>query len=157
MVCGARDCSGLLRCRPCPIVTQWVKPSIARAILATQCDPAVFALLRYADVTIYDASGAGKYRGSCAAVAAPSLAFAMGYREVTFFGCEGSYASCSHAYRHEDLAEQMMVLCGGAEYRTRPDSTPRRASGGCHPGVSGVLPRSERRAAARAHRARRRT
>ena len=45
----------------------------------------------------------------------------MGYREVTFFGCEGSCAERSHAYQHEELAEQMIVACGGAEYRTRPD------------------------------------
>lgn len=63
--------------------------------------------------------------GPSTACRAPKLSIALGYRRVTFFGCEGSFADVSHAYRNENTLEnrpwQLIVKAGGKLYRSAPD------------------------------------
>jgi hypothetical protein len=110
---------------PCKVAAEWAKPVAAAngmAIVATQCDPEVFEVLKDCRILVYDTGGEnGCVRGTCAVTVPPTLAPFMGYRAITLFGCEGSYVEQSHAYQHEEIAEWMIVECGREEYRTRPD------------------------------------
>lgn len=108
---------------PHPIVLQWAA-GVERAILEISCDPSVFDLLKSADVYTFDADVEKGGIAGCASTAtcAPHMAARMGYRAVTFFGCESSYQpNASHAYMDEDRKEQMLVLCNGKHYLTAPD------------------------------------
>lgn len=110
-------------CDPHPIVLQWAE-GVSRALLELSCDPQVFELLKSADVYTFDADiekgGIAGYAST--ASCAPHLAARMGYRSVTFFGCDSSYLpNASHAYMDEGRAEQMIVRCNGEEHLTAPD------------------------------------
>lgn len=110
-------------CDPHPIVMQWAEGA-SKAILEQSCDPAVFRLLKSSDVYTFDGDGdnGGIVGYASTASCAPHLAIRMGYRSVTFFGCESSYQlDGSHAYMDEARKEQMIVRCGPAEYLTAPD------------------------------------
>lgn len=107
---------------PHPIVAKWARGA-RRALLETRCDPSAFDELKDADVYLFDIGTEGGIaaRGSTA-TAAPHLAIRMGYREVTFFGCESSYPpGASHAYRDEAREDQLIVEVGGVDYLTAPD------------------------------------
>jgi hypothetical protein len=45
----------------------------------------------------------------------------LGYKDVTYFGCEGSFSGDPHFYRKESKPLQMVVRAGGREYITTPD------------------------------------
>lgn len=110
-------------CDPHPIVLQWAA-GVDRAILECSCDPRVFELLKDADVYTFDADveNGGIVGHASTATAAPHMAARMGYRSVTFFGCESSYLpNASHAYMDEDRKEQMIVRCNKTEFLTAPD------------------------------------
>ena len=113
--------STFLAIDPHPIVNQWIQ-GCDRALLSTVCDPSVFETMQGRDVTVFEI-GEGKVRsGSSTATCCPDLAFKMGYRSVTFYGCESSYVQQqSHAYMHEPRTEEMLVECGGKFYLTAPD------------------------------------
>ena len=44
----------------------------------------------------------------------------MGYADVSFFGCEGSFQENDHVDRHEHRPDQLIVRAGGKDYRTCP-------------------------------------
>lgn len=58
--------------------------------------------------------------GTTSAVSAPLLALKMGYKDVTFFGCESSYVDSDHVDRHEQRAEELIVRANEKLYRTTP-------------------------------------
>lgn len=110
-------------CDPHPIVAQWAEGA-DKALIEISCDPAVFEALKSADVYTFDADAetGGIIGYASTASSAPHLAIRMGYRSVTFFGCESSYLpNKSHAFMDEDRAEQMIVRCNGNDYLTAPD------------------------------------
>jgi hypothetical protein len=113
----------LLASDPHPIVLDWAQ-GVTRALLETRIDPCVFELLKSADVTTFD-YGAEPHNirgGGSTATCAPVLAFRMGYREATFFGCESCYLpNATHAYFHEHRTDELVVECGGSFYLTAPD------------------------------------
>ncbi len=52
--------------------------------------------------------------------AAPWCAPTMGYSDVTFFGCEGSYREQTHAYYDEPVTDLLNVFCSGRFFDTNP-------------------------------------
>lgn len=91
---------------------------VERAVLATHCDPGAYATLRGKQV--YQVSP--DVPGPTSAVGATVLAIEAGYRKVTFFGCESSYADATtHAYQCEAVSDLIRVKCGGATYLTKPE------------------------------------
>lgn len=117
--------STLISADPDPIVARWAQGA-SSAILCTRTDPAVFEVLKGADVRLYDVkqdSPDGITAGSSTAGCALHLGIAMGFRRITLFGCESSYEGGSHAYQHEDACDVdwMTVECEGRHYHTRPD------------------------------------
>lgn len=108
-------------CDPHPIVSQWASGA-SRALLEISCHPSAFDVL--SDIYTFDADVENGGIASVASTAscAPHLAIRMGYRSVTFFGCESSYPpNASHAYMNEARSEQMIVRCNGEDYLTAPD------------------------------------
>lgn len=107
---------------PHPIVAKWAVGA-KQALLVDRCDPSAFEVLKDAEVRVYSlANDGGKFlSGSSTATAAFNLAATLGYRDVTFYGCESCYVASSHAYQDEARVDQMLVECGGYKYLTAPD------------------------------------
>lgn len=108
---------------PHPIVAKWAKGA-TDALICSRCDLRAFAELTTARVTVFDLVNDipnGFMACSSSATAAFHLGIELGYRDLTFFGCEGSYISESHAYMDEQRVDRMLVECGGKEYLTAPD------------------------------------
>lgn len=90
------------------------------ALLATTCDPSVFAAVQGA--TLIDVHPFGKIgSGPTTATAIPSLAVRLGYGSVTFFGCESSFVGKTHAYDDTPSPYLVRVECGGEEYTTEAE------------------------------------
>lgn len=99
---------------------------VEKAVLATCTHPNVFAELAGKDVQIFHADSYGDETriargGATSACRAPLVALWMGFREVTFFGCEGSYEATSHVYDYAVRPEQIIVRAGARDYVTQPD------------------------------------
>jgi len=95
-------------------------PKARKAILATVCDPAVFDGIpeTWAFDTI-ETHTEGLAGGSSSATRAPAASFFLGYLNVSFFGCEGSYQfERSHVDRNLEDAAQFIVKAGEHEYLT---------------------------------------
>jgi hypothetical protein len=92
------------------------------AIVCTSMDPAMFEELKDAKVEIFDLiREEGKMNHwATTATSAPMLAVQMGYRDVSFFGCESSFEQDTHAYRHEQTPEQILVACNGQSFLSHP-------------------------------------
>lgn len=87
---------------------------ITRAVLSYECDPSVFDRLQGAELFAFDRDG----YGPSSACAVPALAFAAGFKQVSFYGCEGAYANRTHIFQHAPEPSEMIVRVGGADYRT---------------------------------------
>jgi hypothetical protein len=105
---------------PKPIVAKCCAGA-KRAVLATCCDPSVFDALKGADITAVKIGPGGLENGPTSATTAPVIATEMGYRQLTFFGCESSYGDITHAY-HGDVAygSLLQVACNGESFLTNP-------------------------------------
>jgi len=105
-----------------------VNSPVRKRLLATSCPPAMFTedTLAFDMVETHALGFAG---GTCSATRAPFLALSMGYTDVHFFGCEGSFEGADHVDRDEcarpELNEvfqrRFIVRAGGRDYITRPD------------------------------------
>jgi hypothetical protein len=108
---------------PHPIVAQWAE-GVEKALLEVSCDPSVFEVLRAAEVATFECGeGPSHIRayGSTSS-AAPHLAVRMGYREVTFYGCEGCYLpGRTHTYMDEEREEELLIHIADKYYLTAPD------------------------------------
>lgn len=100
-----------------------------KAILATCCNKATFDELKSAKVEIFDLVGAGPDANHWATTvtAAPHLAMRMGYKDVTFYGCDSSFRGGvidflrrTHAYPTDQVGDAIIVECGGKSFITRP-------------------------------------
>lgn len=92
-----------------------------RAVLATVCDPMLFG--QFADVECFDMSEVradGIQGGAFSSTRAPAVALQMGYVDVSFFGCDGSFEDRDHVDCHLNDPEQLIVRAGGSDYRTLP-------------------------------------
>lgn len=93
-----------------------------KAILATCCDPSVFEVLKDAQIEIFDlfTGGPNANHHATTITAAPKVSLDMGYRDITFFGCEGSFTETTHAYDTTSIDDMIVVKCNGKNYVTRP-------------------------------------
>lgn len=115
---------------------------VDRAILGASCHPKLFEVMRGRDVRLFhtrhiegvtrpmeepvdDGSGepivVANLMGPSSVCRVFLPAAMLGYVDVTFFGCEGSIGTSTHAYRHEDRPRQMVVKAGGIDHITTPD------------------------------------
>lgn len=123
--CRARGIkSTFIACDPHVIVSQWAK-GVTKALVTTRCHPDVFKVLREndAEVRTFDLEGDHKIMaGSSTALASFHLSLLDGYKDVTWFGCEGSYPpGGTHAYMHEPRTEELIVEVNGEHFHTAPD------------------------------------
>lgn len=58
--------------------------------------------------------------GPTTAARAPMLALRMGFKDISFYGCEGSFEGSTHLYRHE-VRDDLVIIRAGRDYRTTPD------------------------------------
>lgn len=119
--CGIE--STLLTVDPLPILAEKVAGA-KKAILCTRCHPSVFAVLSEADVRIFDLAQdrPGGIHASCASVlCVPDLATDLGFKDIFFFGCEGSFQASTHLYMNDPQDFRFVVECGGVEYMTLPE------------------------------------
>lgn len=89
-------------------------------LLASACHPDMFT----GNCRMFDLSEThsdGISGGQSSAVRAPLLALRMGYTEINFFGCEGSFSDATHADRDEKPEHVMIVRAGGHDYKITPD------------------------------------
>lgn len=94
---------------------------MARALIATCCHPHLFAKLAHAEVTTFDLAETAPHgiQGGCTtALRSASLAFHLGYLDVSFFGCEGSYeGERDHIDYHNGEAEELVIRADGRDYK----------------------------------------
>ncbi len=92
-----------------------------RALVATCCHPNLFKKLVHADVTTFDLAETvphGIAGGCTTALRSAALAFHLGYLDVSYFGCEGSYeGERDHVDYHNGEAEELVVRAGGRDYK----------------------------------------
>lgn len=95
-----------------------------KALLCTRCAPELFDALKGAEVTLFDVAQdeEGGFLASCATVlCVPDLATDLGFRDVVYFGCEGSFRDATHLYMNDPQEKRFVVECGGREYLTLPE------------------------------------
>lgn len=128
---------------PDPVLAEpyWTA-GVQRAILGLCCSPKLFEALKGKDVHMFDPHIApatdGSKEGAEILAGGPSSvcrtfvpAATLGYKDVTYFGCEGSlegrftedglFEPTTHAYRREDRPRQMIIRCGDKDFVTTPD------------------------------------
>lgn len=91
-----------------------------RVYLASVCDPSAFDAAAKAARRVFHIGPGKILTGATSATAAAPLALHLDYREVVFFGCEGSYADGkTHAYRGGIQSPwRMLLLCGDRQIET---------------------------------------
>lgn len=96
---------------------------ISSALFASCADPKAFEVMRDR-VEKFDMSehaDDGVIGGCTTATRMPALAIALGYTDITFFGCEGSFTNRNHVDSHRDYPEQLFIRAGGHDYRSVPE------------------------------------
>lgn len=96
---------------------------ISSALFASCADPKAFELMRDR-VEKFDMSehaDDGVFGGCTTATRMPALAIQLGYTDITFFGCEGSFTDRNHVDSHRDYPEQLFIRAGGTDYRSVPE------------------------------------
>lgn len=100
----------------------WPDPAnVNGAILAVMCAPNIVA--RYRPIRLFDVHLGGPESyigGSTAVTSAFILTVSMGYRDIHYFGCEGSFAATDHIDRNDNPEKQLIIRAGGVDYRTDP-------------------------------------
>lgn len=93
-----------------------------RAIVATRCAPEVFAALdaSAAWVRVFEVPGDVAGASSTASTFI-EVASRMGFRKVTFFGCESCFKDRTHAYGTDASMPTITVRADGREFTTRAD------------------------------------
>ncbi len=121
--------STLLTLDPCDFLAPRVSGA-KKAILSSRCHPKVFEVLKDCDITLFDVvqdavleGGYGIWASVSTASSVFQLATDYGFRDTTFYGCEGSYQQSTHIYMDDPECSnfQFVVSCGGSEYLTAPD------------------------------------
>lgn len=91
------------------------------AILPTSCHPdlpGAFDAVRYFDTIETHDNGLGG--GTTTATRIPHLAITLGFVDVTFYGCEGSYLAQNHVNEQREYEDEIIVRAG-LDYRTTPE------------------------------------
>jgi hypothetical protein len=96
------------------------------ALASMACDPAVFdafkGRVKGCYITPSEKAPFVCTGGCTTATRMPMLALHMGYRNVTFFGCEGSYENDTHVYADFKGELELWIDAGGNRYRTCPEA-----------------------------------
>ena len=92
------------------------------ALVATCCHPNLFQKLEGKNVWTFDLiethPETGLAGGCTTATRTPALAIKLGYRDVSYFGCEASYdGDRDHIDFHNGEAQEVIVRAGGRDYR----------------------------------------
>lgn len=105
------------------LVARYLVTPPRRAIVATVSHPNVFRALETSSVQVFDVNSPEFLSGATSSTATPLPALRLGYRSVTFFGCESAfpYDGMSHVGRDEAHPFEIIVECGGSKYRTDPE------------------------------------
>lgn len=92
---------------------------IYRAVMAPDCAPDVieYMLGNGAEVELTGPIQSGP----TSANASDFLSLELGYRSITYFGCEGSFEDTTHAFRAVPIPDWMEVVVGGEHYRTKAE------------------------------------
>lgn len=102
-----------------PILTE-VEP-VDNALIALCAHPHLFECFKGRNVLGFDLFETGTkddvIGGASTATRAPALALRMGYVDISFFGCEGSYESNTHVDRHANEPYALIVRAGGKDYK----------------------------------------
>lgn len=103
----------------------WMLEGIDDAILASVCHPEVFEQLRgkVRRFTLVENDPKGIVGGCTSALKVPLLAPKLGYSQVHFFGCSGSFDFGSDDHCSHDMAQKrrLIVRAGGVDYQTYPE------------------------------------
>lgn len=95
---------------------------VERAIVASCVNPELLASIP--DVRVFDIvethPQTGFSGGRFSSTRAPCVALHLGYQDVSFFGCEGSFLEADHVDRNDDKPDQLIVRAGGKDFRTCP-------------------------------------
>lgn len=115
---------------PLPVVATCLGES---AILSACCHPSVFEGMNGKPVVAFYPYGFQPegYEGlvisgaGTSAIFTPALSVWLGYRDVTWFGCEGSFddpdkGGTTHVNEHEAEADVVALRCGGKVYWAKP-------------------------------------
>jgi hypothetical protein len=96
------------------------------ALISAACDPALFdAYAGRVKRFFLDENPQAPFAvtgGATTATRAPMLGIHMGYRDITYFGCEGSYNDSTHVYQDRKNECELWIEAGGKRYRTDPES-----------------------------------
>lgn len=95
------------------------------ALIASSCHPSVIEARQGKRTTFFhchfiEGDGFRVGGGTTSATRTPMLALHLGYREISFFGCEGSYSDETHTFKDELAIRpgQIYVRAGGVDYRS---------------------------------------
>lgn len=94
---------------------------VNNSLFASHCDPVL--VRSYRNAKLFHMSPlvvSGVHGGSSTAVSMAFVALSMGYRDITFYGCESSLGNTSHIDRNDDLPNQMIIRANGEEFTTTP-------------------------------------
>lgn len=102
--------------------SQFAEPEVCDgAIFSSWCDPAIVSRYDARIVHMEPLVPGGIHGAVTTAASVPLIALAMGYTDVTFFGCEGSFVDSDHAFEHVGEPHQLIIDANGAKYRTYPE------------------------------------
>lgn len=87
-----------------------------KAIVTPWCHPTMWEALKDADLELADFFP--PFSASAPNVSA--IAFDLGYRSITYFGCDCSFSDQTHTYQNHADPATMVVRCGGLDYLTTP-------------------------------------
>lgn len=90
-----------------------------RAMITMDCHPKVFDELVDANVEAIELSDLAY--GPSTSTTAPAICLRRGYKEMVFYGCEGSFSRTTHAYGDYGLEMLLRVECGGEIFLTSAD------------------------------------
>lgn len=94
---------------------------VRRAIVASTSPPDLFKMLPAdADIVVVNVGQGGVSTGSSTVTVAPIAALGMGYKELSFFGCECCFGAKSHVDRDEIIKNKMVITCNGDMFLTNP-------------------------------------
>lgn len=96
---------------------------ISSALFASCADPSAFEQMRdrVEKFDMIEHSDTGVIGSCTTATRMPALAVSLGYTDVTFFGCEGSFTKRNHVDSERTYPEQLIINADGVDYVSVPE------------------------------------
>lgn len=95
--------------------------NVKRSLFASHCDPILVRM--YEGRRLFNMSPLvpnGIHGGSSTAVSLAFVALFLGYRDVTFFGCDSSFKDSTHVDRNDYYPNQLIIRACSEDYVTTP-------------------------------------